>query len=125
MTHEEQPACNRRRAITAPCALYQSSLSDTTVMVSTSGEVIVRWFGRLAGSSGVWAGGLSATALLTLVALMGRGNDPPGSRTQVDSVVGGLSLGTWFIRGCAWTTKKIFLTLREKTTEGFSSGWCG
>lgn len=167
MTREGQLARNHCGAITAPSALRWSLWRDTTVMVNKSGEVIVRWFGRLAGSSGGWSGGLSVTALLTARCLgcaHGLGNDPLGLRAWGDSVVswyvirvpallawalleawvvGGLPLGTRFIRRCTWAwiqgfhkfvgalavvltaTKKTFPTLRKKATKGYSSGWCG
>lgn len=117
MTREGQLVGDHRRAITAPSALRWSLWSDTTVMVSANGEVIVRWFGRLAGSSGVWAGGLSVTALLTARCLgcaHGLGNDPQGFHEFVGVLVVVLT-----------ATKKTFPTLREKVTEGYSSGRCG
>jgi ferredoxin-NADP reductase/DMSO/TMAO reductase YedYZ heme-binding membrane subunit len=80
---------------------------------------------RAAGSSRVWAAGLSAAATLTPVAFMARGNDSPGSPAQVVSamwwyvartsgliawallgvsVVGGLLLATRLVRGRAHTS---------------------
>jgi ferredoxin-NADP reductase/DMSO/TMAO reductase YedYZ heme-binding membrane subunit len=83
---------------------------------------------RPAGASRIWAGGVSAAAMLALVALMARSHDPPVSRAQLDpavwwyvarasgllawallgaSVVGGLLLSTWLAQGHkrTWTQR--------------------
>ena len=93
-------------------------------MVSKSDGVIVRWFGRLAGFSGVWAGDLSATALLTARCLgraHGLGNDPPGSRAWVGSVA------WWYAARApalmAWAQRGA--SQKEKTTKSYSPERCG